>query len=1341
VGSGLASVPAGAAPTAPAGPALAAAAVPKPVTPEVPVDATGKPLGAITNITTVGSTVTLTAGGGAYRVTFLDDATLRVEADPSGTFSDPANTPQDDPARTADIVVGLAEFAGASPRVTDGATITLATSEVTLKIDKATGRMTLVRADGSVVWDESAPLTFGASSATQHLRAGTGEQFLGGGMQNGRSVHTGATINIARNFDWDDDGYPNAVPYYMTSNGYGALRNTFARGTYAFTDEATTTHEERRFDAYYFVGDYKGALDGYTRLTGRPHLPPVYALEYGDADCYNRSSPTYSSSGSPDREGIKQRTPQAAITAARFKENDMPAGWMLVNDGYGCEYQELPETIAQIAEDSDLITGLWTQRSLTNQEYEVGEAGVRMRKLDVAWVGSGYRMALTGCESAYKGFEDYSDARGTSLMVEGWAGSQRCGMQWAGDHTGSLDAVRWQISALTGAGNSGLAFTTGDVDGIFGGSATSYVRDLQWKAFAPALYSMSGWASVDKRPWLYGDEATEINRKYLQLRQKLMPYIYTLAAGSHATGTPMMRSLALEYPQDPMAYGAEANNEFLLGGDFLVAPVFTDSDVRNGIYLPEGRWVDYWTGDVLDGGRVLNGYSAPLDTLPVFVRAGAVVPQGMVARNASLVPEDSAITLDVYPQGDASFTLYEDDKRTRAYQDDATSSQELTVSAPEQDGGDVTVTVGERVGDYAGKAAARPYLLDVHTGSAPSGVTVGGAALTQAADAAALASATTGWFYDTQAPGGVVRVKLGAIASDASATVVLAGTSAVGGKDSDASRASLSVGLAAQVFQGQETTAELTFTNTGTKAKTDLVVEPVLPQGWTLVSSTGTSVDSVAPGESVTARVVVSPVAGSAAGRQTVGARATYRDASGDERTVSGANQLYVAYGTLAAAFNHVSVTSLATKDAGNFDGGGASFSEDALAAAGARWGEPLTVTSGDDTIEYTWPRSAPGVANSMALDGQTVALSGKGTHLAFLGSAAAGGGVTPEVTIAYADGTTSKQSFFFPNWLLQGGLNGTSVAVPSQGRNNKNNPAGYEYPTYTYQVYSDTVILNPAKELRSVTFPVQTNAKLFAMEVPTLGLPQAPQGTVWASDLTWTSATNGYGVIGKDVANKDSASSPDKPLVINTTPELKKTYAKGLGVHAASKVTYYLGGQCTAFTADVGLEDPFTGSVIFKVEVDGATRYQGTTFQAGFPTEQVSVDLTGAQYIDLVVDPTSAGAINGAHGVWGDARFTCAEPAPEIAFSAEVSAKRSGASVLLSVRTVNEEDVPVDVVVATPYGTKTFAGVQPGRSASQSFNARAATVPAGEVTVTVTRTVDGTTKSVDRTLAFDGVG
>ncbi|MDF9875433.1 NPCBM/NEW2 domain-containing protein [Cellulosimicrobium cellulans] len=1348
VATGLVAVPAGAAPAPTATGTTAATAdgpapiTPKPVTPEVPVAANGTPIGAITAVEQDGNVVTLRAANGAARVTFLDDATLRVEADPSGSFTDPANTPQGDPARTSNIVVGTDEFPGTTPAVEDGDTITLATDAVTLTVDRATSRMTLTRADGSVVWEESAPITFGSNSATQHLTPSAGEQFLGGGMQNGRSIHTGATINIARSYDWDDDGYPNAVPYYMTSAGYGVLRNTFARGTYAFTQDATTTHEERRFDAYYFVGDYKESLDGYTQLTGRPHMPPVYALEYGDADCYNRSSETYKERN-PNSWNVpgKLRTPDALEIARDFVEHDMPGGWMLVNDGYGCEYVELPETVAQIEAETGIKTGLWTERSLTNQAFEVGEAGIRLRKLDVAWVGSGYRMALTGCEAAHDGIEANSDARGTALMVEGWAGSQRCGMQWTGDHSGNLDAVRWQVPALLSSGNSGQAFTTGDVDGIFGGSAESYVRDLQWKAFAPALYSMSGWASVDKRPWLYGEEATEINRKYLQLRQKLMPYVYTLAAESHASGTPMMRSLALEYPDDPYAYGAEANSEFLLGEDFLVAPVSTDSDVRDGIYLPEGQWVDYWTGALYDGGRVVDGYAAPLDTLPLFVRAGAVVPQGEVARNASLVAEDSAITLDVYPQGESSFELYEDDEVTRAYADGAASRQTFSVTAPEQDAGDVVVTIGEREGDYAGKADARPYALDVHTGSAPDAVSVGGTELDEVADAAALEAAETGWFYDADAQGGVVRVKIAAVGSDATATITLTGTSAVGGEDSDAQRAHVSVAVDDQVFQGEETTARVTFHNTGTKAKDDVEIAPVVPEGWTVVSSEGTTAASVDPGGSLTATFVVSPGSGSAAGAQSVGGTATYLDAAGGERSIMGTNQIDVAYGSLAAAFNHVSITSVATKGAGNFDGGGASFSEDALAAAGATWGQPLAVQRGEDTIEFQWPDSDPGVPNSMALNGQTVALSGKGTHLAFLGSSATGAGVTPEVTVTYADGTTSTQTFYFPNWLIQasGPLKDSVVAVASKGRNNANNPDGYEYPTYTYQVYANVAPLNPTKELRSVTFPTGTTAKLFDVRPVTLGLPDAPAGDAWVSDLEWTSATNGYGVIGIDVANKDSASSPDLPLVINTTPELKKTYEKGLGVHAASKVTYYLGGQCTRFTADTGLEDGFNGSVIFKVNLDDVNRYQGSTFQAGFPTETVDLDLTGAHYIDLIVD--APGSINGAHGVWGDARFECGGDEPQVAFSVEAQPRTMAGKIYLAVRVVNDEDVPVDVTVSTPYGEKTFADVAPGTNAYQSFATRRSAIEAGEVTVEATKSVDGEDVTSAQTVGYDAAG
>ncbi|XAS67443.1 NPCBM/NEW2 domain-containing protein [Micrococcaceae bacterium Sec5.7] len=1018
-------------------------------------------------------------------MTYLDDSNFRLKADPTGKFTDPANTDQGDPARTANTVVGKDKFAGAAPVVTEGDWLVLKTAKVSLEINKATTQFRLLRADGSLVFAESAPITFGSRSATQHLQHQDGEQFIGGGMQNGRSVHTGALINIARNFDWDDDGYPNAVPYYMSSNGYGVLRDTFARGSYDFGGQSTTTHEEKRFDAYYFVGDYKQSLNAYTTLTGRPLMPPVYALEYGDADCYNRSNPGYSSSGYGDPDGAKQKTPDAIKTAQKFVDNDMPAGWMLVNDGYGCEYQQLPETVSNIGEQTDLKVGLWTQRSLTNQEYEVGEAGVRMRKLDVAWVGQGYRQALTGCQAAHDGIEQYSDARGTALMVEGWVGAQRCGMQWTGDHAGNLDAIRWQVSALTGAGNSGFAFTTGDVDGIFGGSAESYVRDLQWKAFAPALYSMSGWAPTDKRPWLYGAEATTINRQYLQLRQQLMPFIYSLAQESSATGVSMMRSMTIEFPDQDWSYGAEANNQFMLGSDFLVAPVFTQTDVRNGIFPPAGQqWVDYWTGKVYQGGQILDGYNAPLDKLPIFVRAGAVVPQGSVARNASLVPEDSPIRRRHH-----RLVLRRRQQRHRLCQDGT-----------------------DRFGQIGSRLAA-----------------------------------------------------------------------------------------------------------------------------------------TVAGGASVTATFAVIPGASAKAGQQTVRISASYESAVGRAQTLAGANQIYVAYGSLAAAYNTVSVTTVANKVVGNFDGGGATFSAEQLATAtlpagGVTPGSTVTVNAGTPKqVDFTWPAAGPDVPNSVVLPAQTISVTGTGTHLAVLGSAAVGNGISPTLTLTYKDGSTEQQSIFFPNWLQPKVLNGATLAVSEQGRNNANGPSP-EYTQYKYQAFANTVRLNPTKELSSVTLPTETRVKFFDWKVTTQPLPEVPHGSVYASETPWAQAVNGYGVIGLNVANKDTAGSRDKPLAVNYTDPAtgqQPSFAKGLGVHAASKITYYLGGKCSSFTSQVGLESGFGGTIIFKVNADGVNKYQSRTYTPGFAPESVNVDLTGVAYVELVVDPS--GGISGAHGVWGEAKFTCA--------------------------------------------------------------------------------------------------
>ncbi|KAJ3014495.1 UNVERIFIED_CONTAM: hypothetical protein HDU68_000249 [Siphonaria sp. JEL0065] len=560
--------------------------------------------------------------------------------------------------------------------------------------------------DGSVVYQEAAPIDIDAEKSAQFLTHDGNEQFYGGGMQNGRFTHKFNKIRVERSVNWDDGGSPNSSPFYMSSKGYGVFRNTFAQGVYDFTSTKTpvvTTHTESRFDAYIFLANsLKGILDPFTKLTGRPFLPPMYGLELGDSDCYLHNA----------NRGERHTLSYTTEIANGYIDNDMPVGWLLVNDGYGCGYEDLPET-AQMLASKNISMGLWTEFDLVNQPYEVQQGQVRVRKLDEKWIGGGYEFALGGCEIAYGGIEEYSDARGFVWTVEGWAGTQRCSVMWSGDQRGNWENIRFHIPTFQGAGLSAQAWTSGDIDGIWSGSAVTYTRDLQHKVFAPVVMSMSGWAPSDKQPWRYGEPYTSINRKYLKLRQSLLPYFYTFAAEAHHTGVPPVRSLVLEYPDDPITWTTAVQYEFLFGTQLLVAPVFTDSDTRSGIYLPQGTWYNYWTGEKYHGNQVLNNFPAPLDTLPLFVKSGSIIPMWGNVNSFREVRKTDDLIVDLYPSvGETTrFELYEDDMITRKHRAGEFTYQNFTMTSTDSQ---VHFEIGVIDGNYDGKPGARGYKLKVH---------------------------------------------------------------------------------------------------------------------------------------------------------------------------------------------------------------------------------------------------------------------------------------------------------------------------------------------------------------------------------------------------------------------------------------------------------------------------------------------------------------------------------------------------------------------------------------------------------------------------------------------------
>jgi alpha-glucosidase (family GH31 glycosyl hydrolase) len=1023
-------------------------------------------LGDITSLTRDGDTFTVRSGPAALRVVVEDDSLLRVQVAPDGTFTDPANDDPTDPAEPdADIVVKT-DYPGAGATLSQSATAYLIkTPKATLTLTKSPLTLHLAKADGTHLWDETAPLSWTDDGTTQTLAQGATEQFFGGGMQNGRFSHRDNQITISRDYNWNDGGNPNAVPFYVSSNGYGVLRNTFAPGSYDFRSPVRTTHEEQRFDAYYFVGDAKQVINGYTELTGRPVALPMYALELGDADCYLHNA------NRGERETLRDST----AIAEGYQANDLPLGWMLVNDGYGCEYEDLAQT-GDMLHDHGSELGLWTQRDLTAQESEAA-AGVRVRKTDVAWVGPGYRFALDACEKARDGIESNSTDRATVLTIEGWAGTQRCGATWSGDQSGSWDYIKWQIPTYAGSTMSGLHVTTGDVDGIFGGSAKTYARDLQWKMFLPMTYAMSGWAASDKQPYRYGAPYTDINRKYLMLHERLLPYFYTHTMNATKDGVGATRPLYLEYPNDPNTWGDAAKYEFLAGQDFLVAPVYSDTSVRDGIYLPKGQWVDYWSGRIYQGGQTVDGYKAPLDTLPLFVRAGAVVPMFPEGTKDWKAGKDAGqLDLDVYPTGTSTFTNYEDDGRSQQHASGQSATQRFDVTAPVAGRGPVTVSIGALRGSYAGKPTTRHYGLTVHTDAAPDGVTVGKTALKAVASASALKTADSGFYYDSAA--GVIHVKTPSVATGSAASVRITGAGAVGGSHPEERDVTLELAAPQISVAGEGATAKATFTNHTGKPVDVTSTSLAAPAGWTVAPAGPTTASAVKDGATFTAVFTMTPPADAEAGARDLTATAAYtaRDVS---RTITDRATTTLAFADLASAFNNVGVTKSSDPAPGDIDGGGSSFLAERLAEKGVTPGAKVSANG----FDFTWSSALPGTKDNVASGGETISLSGKGNALAVLGTGTSGS-ASGTATVHYADGSVTTGTLGMPNWCcLATDSYGAKIAVVTKG---KNTPTGPAYPTTEYRLYTKTVRIDPTKDVVAVTLPSNAAVHVFGMTLGT---------------------------------------------------------------------------------------------------------------------------------------------------------------------------------------------------------------------------------------------------------------
>jgi alpha-glucosidase (family GH31 glycosyl hydrolase) len=444
----------------------------------------------------------------------------------------------------------------------------------------------------------------------------------------------------------------------------------------------------------------------YARLTGHAEMPPLWSLGYQQS---------HRTLGSPE---------EILAEAKTFREKKLPCdamiylgtgfcpnGWNTENGSFVWNSRAFPdpkEMIEELHKDhfrvvphvvilSDRLRGT-VHDGCDLREFDEASAACYWdthRKdfalgVDGWWPDEGDPLdipsRLLRNRMYWEGPQlDRPNERPYALHRNGYAGMQRyASFLWSGDVYSTWETLKTHVPIAINTGLSGIPYWGTDIGGFVPTkefTAELYLRWFQFGAFC-TLFRCHGRAWKLRLPWgwntgdpgpieirnydgasipdvsqLHNAQVEPICRKYLELRYRMLPYLYSAVRECTTTGIPVMRGLWLHYPDDAVATARA--DEYLWGRDVLVAPVVEQGATSRQVYLPRGGWSDFWTGERVDGGRE-TARAVDLETLPLYVRAGAILPLGPVKQYVN-EKVDAPLSLTVYPGADGSFRLYEDD--------------------------------------------------------------------------------------------------------------------------------------------------------------------------------------------------------------------------------------------------------------------------------------------------------------------------------------------------------------------------------------------------------------------------------------------------------------------------------------------------------------------------------------------------------------------------------------------------------------------------------------------------------------------------------------------------------
>jgi hypothetical protein len=305
----------------------------------------------------------------------------------------------------------------------------------------------------------------------------------------------------------------------------------------------------------------------------------------------------------------------------------------------------------------------WESFGILNDSYNKGIIGYWNDEADTY---GGNNMFLQMQRANYEGQRSFNNERVWSINRNFFLGAQRYAYgHWSGDiGSGFYEMARQRLFMLSSV-VLGSAWWGMDIGG-FSQSPTpeNYYRWIQFGAFVP-IFRVHGSLNAEREPWRYGAEAESIATRYIRLRYRLMPYIYSAAWKNHVSGTPIVRPLVMDYPRDHSV--SDQYDEWMFGDDILVAPVVYQGATSQQIYLPEGDWIDFHTGMKYDGPTYFQ-HAVTKQDIPIFVKAGAVIPMAPVGNFVDDSIARSALIFSCYPGGNSSTVVYEDDGMTYDYE-------------------------------------------------------------------------------------------------------------------------------------------------------------------------------------------------------------------------------------------------------------------------------------------------------------------------------------------------------------------------------------------------------------------------------------------------------------------------------------------------------------------------------------------------------------------------------------------------------------------------------------------------------------------------------------------------